>query len=89
MNMVFLKLSDGWFSIWAVIEEQNILYPYMLLSDKVMIGTKLCICLWNLYPLNNILDFCSKADVTENICIEFFYNGSIILKSNAKLGFTK
>lgn len=87
MDIIFLLLSDGWFSVWAAIESQNFLYSYLVDDSKVRVGTKLCLCLWNLHPFSNILNYCSDRKST-NICIEFFYNGSILLKPNAKLGHT-
>ncbi len=30
MELIFLKLSDGWFSVWAAIEGHNILYKYLV-----------------------------------------------------------
>ena len=87
MRIVFLLLSDGWSSIWAAIEANNLLYDYVIDSRKIRVGSKICICQWYRHPIANILDFCpavTRESPTQ--CIEFTYNGSIILQPNAKLG---
>jgi hypothetical protein len=88
MKMVYILLSDGWHSVWAVIEEKNLLYSYVKGSSKLRVGTKLSLSLWNIHPISNILEFCPHADNKDDKCIEFFYNGSIILQPNARLGYS-
>lgn len=61
MNIVFLRLSDGWISVWTAIESHNLLHSYLIDENKVRVGTKLCICLWILHPISNILQFCNRA----------------------------
>ena len=88
MNIVFVKLSDGWTSVWAAIEEKNLLFDYVREGNKAKIGTKLALSIWSIHPISNILHFCNETEDKSAKCIEFFYNGSIILHPNAKLGHT-
>lgn len=87
MQIIFLKISDGWSSLWAVIEAHNYLYKYLLDDRKLRVGHKLSISLWNIHPISNILEY-NNQNINATTCIEFHYNGSILLKSNARLGFT-
>lgn len=61
MQIIFIKLSDGWSSVWAAIETKNMLYEYLEDDKRIHVGSKLSICLWNLHPISNILDFNSKG----------------------------
>ena len=88
LAVVYLLLSDGWEAVWAAIGEGNLLFSYLRDNAKVRVGTKLALALWDLHPLSNILAFCPKAP-SEGRCLEFFYNGAIILKANARLGRSK
>lgn len=61
IDVYFLHLSDGWSSVWAVIQKQNLLHSYCALPDKIYVGRKIMLCLWKLYPIANILDYCPFA----------------------------
>jgi hypothetical protein len=69
MNIVYIKLSDGWSSVWAAIEQKNKLYDYLRDGRKVKVGTKLALALWSMHPISNIIDFCTLAQGKEAQCI--------------------
>lgn len=50
----FIKLTDGWSIVFAVINEQNMLFPFI---RKLSPGTKLNIVDWKIYPICNIIDY--------------------------------
>ncbi len=56
INAFFLKLSDGWSSVWSVLmQASNVLFKYAL-KGKIKVGIKIQIACWHVLTFNNILN---------------------------------
>lgn len=77
MEIYFIELSDGWTNVFAVISSTNALTPYI--NKKIVVGSKLEIVNWNIYPIGNIISYHPNPNIAKSrfFCIEFNYNNSL------------
>lgn len=95
-GIYFLKLTDGWFSTFAVVVSEpkrtsgrpsnHQMLCSLIHSRRIYAGEKIKIAEWRFYPVRNILRNLGEEHVDQ--AIEIFYNSTHQLPSNAKLGFS-